>query len=187
MNVRNQTMLLKELLYLKEAVDCGSLSAVALRNDIKPSNLSVLIKNLEKNLGATLLIRKSTGVEVTEAGKQLYQIACVLEEKLDQLEKTTSKFCPQNLILSLPVGFVLPFLDDFIKENPTLTIRQREKVKNFDVGVFYELPTLSNEFQTKKITLRRESFYQDLFVVFRRQKASAQKLAKFIISRWLDG
>ena len=186
MNVRNQTMLLKELLYLKEAIECGSLSAVALKNDIKPSNLSVLIKNFEKKIGATLLIRSPVGVEPTQAGQKMYQLALALEQSLDRLEQATSDYCPQNLVLRLPTGFVLPFLSDFVKENPTLTIRQREKVKNFDVGVFYEPPILDNHFQIKKVSLKKESFYQDLFVAFHRHKPSAQKLAKFIISRWLD-
>ena len=186
MNIRNQTMLLKELLYLKEAIDCGSLSAVALKNDIKPSNLSVLIKNFEKKMGATLLIRKSSGVEPTQAGQQMYQLALALEESLERLEQATSDYCPQSLVLRLPSGFVLPFLSDFIKDNPALTIRQREEVKNFDVGVFYEPPILSDDFQIKKVSLKKESFYQDLFLAFDRHKPSAQKLASFIISRWLD-
>ena len=186
MSIQNQTKLLKELLYLKEAIDCGSLSAVALKNDIKPSNLSVLIKNLERKMGATLLIRKSTGVEATLAGQQMYRLALSLEESLERLERATSDYCPQSLILRLPAGFVLPFLPDFTKENPSITVRQREEVKNFDVGIFYEPPSLSDEFQAKKVSIKRQSFHQDLFVAFYRQKTAAQKLVRFIISRWLD-
>lgn len=75
-------MFIKGLLYLGATIRNSSIKQAADKNGIKASNLSRLLKDLERKLGVQLLIRKSNGVIPTYAGSQVYQMAKELEQSL---------------------------------------------------------------------------------------------------------
>lgn len=69
------------------AVKLGSLSKAAEEISYTPSAFSRLLSSLEEELGVTLLIRSSTGVKLSEAGKTLYpHFLSLLKEEANILE-----------------------------------------------------------------------------------------------------
>jgi DNA-binding transcriptional LysR family regulator len=62
---------LRHLRYFVAVAEAGSISAAAQRLHLSQPPLSVTVKELEATLGVQLLMRFSTGVQLTEAGKAL--------------------------------------------------------------------------------------------------------------------
>ena len=59
-------------------VEESNISRAAIRMNMQQPPLTRIIQQLEQELGATLLKRLPRGVEVTEAGKALYQEALTI-------------------------------------------------------------------------------------------------------------
>ena len=67
---------LKQLQYFVVSVDSGSFKKTAELLYTSQPHVSKIIKSLEAELQTELLVRKARGVEVTEAGKKVYEHAC---------------------------------------------------------------------------------------------------------------
>ena len=67
---------LKQLQYFVVSVDSGSLKKAAAALYTSQPHISKTIKSLETELQVRLLTRKARGVEVTEAGRKVYEYAC---------------------------------------------------------------------------------------------------------------
>lgn len=87
---------LRRLKVLREVALCGSFSAAATELMFSPSAVSQQIAQLEREVGVTLVERKSTGVELTPAGNLLLGHANAIlaraadaEEELRQLSDGT--------------------------------------------------------------------------------------------------
>ena len=78
-NIKSSLIRVRQLLCLSSAVKYGAISKAAEKNNMKQSNLSVQIRELEEELGETLISRIYNGVKLTEAGNEVYTIACNLE------------------------------------------------------------------------------------------------------------
>ncbi len=68
-------MQLQQLHYFLTIADCGSINKASTKLLISQPNLSKAIKDLEKELQVQVFIRKSSGVFLTEEGRQLYEYA----------------------------------------------------------------------------------------------------------------
>ena len=68
-------MKIQQLKFFVAVYEEGSFSAGALRVNATQSGLSMHVRQLENRYGVTLLIRSSTGVEPTQAGRTFYKIA----------------------------------------------------------------------------------------------------------------
>ena len=68
--------------------DCRNITEAARRLYITQPALSRRIRDLEKELGVTLFVRRSKGIEVTEAGARLYRDAVRM---LEQRERFSTK------------------------------------------------------------------------------------------------
>ena len=68
-------MTIEHLDYLLEVYNCGSINKAAKYLFISQSHLSKIIKNLENELGYTLVIRSKSGLTFTQAGKAFIQSA----------------------------------------------------------------------------------------------------------------
>jgi len=81
---------LKQLQYFVISVNCGSFKKAAEVLYTTQPHISKTIKSLEAELKFDLLIRNSRGVEVTEAGKKVYEYACRMlteSEKIMDLQE----------------------------------------------------------------------------------------------------
>lgn len=77
-----------ELQSFVEICNCRNITEAAHRLFITQPALSRRIHDLEEELGVTLFLRKSKGIEITEAGQRLYQDAVHL---LDEQQSFTAK------------------------------------------------------------------------------------------------
>ena len=82
--IKNSLIRVRQLLCLSSAVKYGSISKAAEKNNMKQSNLSVQIRQLEEELGEVLISRIHNGVKITEAGNEVYSIACNLENIINR-------------------------------------------------------------------------------------------------------
>lgn len=66
----------RQLRYFAKVVESGNMTKAAAALNIAQPALGLQIRQLEESLGVALLDRHSRGVEVTHAGRQLYERAC---------------------------------------------------------------------------------------------------------------
>lgn len=86
MIVKQKTLLLKELLAVKETVDAGQIQRAADKNGFRQTNFSKLIKELEKRFETTLFQRSPTGLIPTDIGRLLYADIKKISDDLENLE-----------------------------------------------------------------------------------------------------
>jgi LysR family nitrogen assimilation transcriptional regulator len=79
-------MTLKQLRYLIAIAEAGSFSNAARRAFIAQPALSRQIGLLESELDMQLLARQHDGIELTDAGRQLYEVARSVIQKLDSVK-----------------------------------------------------------------------------------------------------
>lgn len=94
---------LRHLRYFVCVVDQGSLSAAAVRLHISQPALTRQIQQVEELLDQSLLVRKSRGVELTEAGKVFYTEARNVLSLMDQAV-SRSKLAGQGETGRLDIG-----------------------------------------------------------------------------------
>ena len=75
---------IRQLKYFMAIADCGSLSQASIRLHVVQSALSHNLSQLEEELQTKLFHRRPRGVEVTEAGKLLYEYAREVFSTLDE-------------------------------------------------------------------------------------------------------
>lgn len=98
-------MTLKQLRYLIAIAEAGSFSAAARRAYIAQPALSRQISLLESELRIQLLERQHDGVALTDAGRQLYEVARSVVQKLDSVkdELTSTRGDPRGHVsISIP-------------------------------------------------------------------------------------
>lgn len=81
---------LEQLNYVIEVSKTGSMNKAANNLFISQSTLSVSIQNLEKELGAALLVRKRHGVELTPFGNRFVSYLIPIQLQLRQLRNMAS-------------------------------------------------------------------------------------------------
>ncbi len=125
-------MRLEQLQYLVEISNSKSISIASENLYISQPALSRAVKNLEEELGVTLLFRTVDGVRLTKAGQALLPEMKEIIEKTKQLSKHAINFsatCPEIdyegpfHIYTLPVlvdSLLLPALDQLQKNYPNI-------------------------------------------------------------------
>lgn len=107
--------------------ECKSISKAAKRLYISQPAVSITIKKLEENLNATLFIRKSKGVELTEDGRNLYDsakkalnILIDTEDRLKQRQNTGYlRIAASNVLCK---HFLMPYLKEFTNLYPNTDV-----------------------------------------------------------------
>lgn len=78
---------IRQLRYFKCIADHGSLSQAAFKLNVVQSTLSHNLAQLEEELGIELFLRRPRGVELTEAGKTLYDYASQVLDALNNARR----------------------------------------------------------------------------------------------------
>lgn len=107
--------------------ECKSISKAASRLYISQPAVSIAIRKLEENLNATLFIRKSKGVELTENGRKLYDSAKralnMLLDTEDRLRFHQStgylRIAASNVLCK---HFLMPYLKEFTSLYPNTDV-----------------------------------------------------------------
>jgi LysR family nitrogen assimilation transcriptional regulator len=83
-------MNLRQLKYFVSIVEAGNMTRAADQLHVAQTALGMQIRQLEEDLGVSLLIRHSRGVDPTEAGKLLYARACDILKLVDETRRHVS-------------------------------------------------------------------------------------------------
>ncbi|QQE82144.1 LysR family transcriptional regulator [Pseudomonas putida] len=111
-------MTLKQLRYLIAIVEAGSFSSAARRAYIAQPALSRQIGLLESELEMQLLDRQHDGIVLTDAGRQLYEVARQVVQKLDSVkdELKSSRGDPKgHVAISIPATAADLLLPEILK------------------------------------------------------------------------
>lgn len=109
---------IQHILCALEVHDCGSISKAANNLFMSQPNLSVAIKDLEKELGITLFIRQNHGVITTEEGIEFFQYARSIATRYDAMEKRYLLNKNKNAIsiTSVRSSVIMKKVSEFINE-----------------------------------------------------------------------
>lgn len=108
---------LRQLIYLKKAIDVGNITKAAEQLHVAQTALGIQIRNLEDELGVQLLERHSRGVTATTAGDLLYRHA---EDILNRVEEARRAVMaqgddrPRTLSLGLTPSIIRLVGDDIV-------------------------------------------------------------------------
>ena len=138
-------------------VEEGGLSAAARRLHLSQPALSQTINTLERELGAQLLLRSSTGVQPTDAGMTLLTEARAVLARYDQALAAVSRYgtAEENVLrfgipLELPADLLTQPLSDLAVAYPATRVRARHlstsaqfaalRAGELDIGLVREHP-----------------------------------------------
>lgn len=128
-------MKLQALKALVAAVEEGSLRSAARRLGMSQPALTKAIRELERELAATLLARSTTGVIATAQGKVLYERACAADRELgqaiDQIRQLGGRMAGDLTIGAVPLAVMLLIpetLRTFGREFPDIRLRISEEL-----------------------------------------------------------
>ena len=136
---------LTDLSLFRHVVDAGSITRGAERANLALAAASTRIRNLEKSLGAPLLLRGRQGVVPTPAGRTLLQHARVLLAQAERLREDLGTFAGglagQIRILSNTnalTEFLPEALGAFLASHPQVSIDLEERLSDEIVGLIAE-------------------------------------------------
>lgn len=125
---------------LLAAVDAGSLSAASRKLGVPLATVSRRVSDLEAYLGATLIVRTSRRLELTDAGRS-YVAACreILEYVTEAERAASGEYAaPQGeIVITAPIVFgrlhVLPVVVDYLNAYPDINVRlvQTDRIASF--------------------------------------------------------
>jgi DNA-binding transcriptional LysR family regulator len=136
---------LTDLNLFRHVVDAGSITHGAERANLALAAASTRIRNMEKSLGAPLLVRTRQGVVPTPAGRTLLQHARTLLAQAERLREDVGAFAGglagQIRILSNTnalTEFLPEALGDFLAGHPQVSIDLEERLSDEIVGLIAE-------------------------------------------------
>ena len=134
-----------DLNLFRHVVDAGSITRGAERSNLALAAASTRIRNMEKSLGASLLVRGRQGVAPTPAGRTLLQHARVLLAQAERLREDLGTFAGglagQIRILSNTnalTEFLPEALGTFLASHPQVSIDLEERLSDEIVGLIAE-------------------------------------------------
>jgi LysR family transcriptional regulator of abg operon len=129
------TMKLAALRALIEAIDTGSLRSAARRLGVSQPALTKMVRELERELGAPLLERSTTGVLPTAQGRVLYARALAATRELDeaaqQIGQMGGKMVGELSVGAVPLALLLLIPEavrTFGREFPSMMLQLREEL-----------------------------------------------------------
>lgn len=100
-------MNLRQLRYLAKTIEVGNITKAAEQLYVAQPALGLQIRQLEEELGVSLLVRHSRGVSATTAGKVLYERACEILRAVDDAKREIKSFTGtinESVLLGLTPG-----------------------------------------------------------------------------------
>ena len=111
-------------------VDAGSLSAGSRKLNVPLPSVSRKVTELERHLGANLLVRTSRNIQLTDAGRDYVEAARRIIADLDEAERRASgeyQTPRGELTVSMPLEFgvrhIMPIALSFMEEYPEVTLK----------------------------------------------------------------
>lgn len=127
--------------------DCQNITEAARRLYITQPALSRRIRDLEEELGVTLFVRRSKGIEITEAGTRLYQDAVhLLNQRRDFSVKAHRLQNSQVGTVRLAVAPNMPHIP-FLRAVSAMARDYPEVTQIFQADLFYGFPHMLSQNQ----------------------------------------
>lgn len=157
---------IKVLLQFAEVAKTGNISQAAKKINIKQSNLSTVISNLEAQHGGKLFIRDGKGVRLTEAGIELFEITSQIEQVIHKSAtfSTTGHQVSGDVriwISDALGGFIISeYLSEFYNLYPEVhltfkcSIEAPKMLHEADMAIVYEEPTFKEAVIISKNNLK---------------------------------
>lgn len=120
---------LKRIKYFCKVIEHGSISEAARQLNMAQPPLSKRIQELEDELGASLLVRSSNGVEITAAGNYFYHRVCQILNQLEDATRETVKIAQrENAFIRIGLthlfqSYFQPLILELYRRNPGTELR----------------------------------------------------------------
>ncbi len=121
-------MNLTQLKYFQTVCEYKTISRAAEQLYITQPSLSNAIKELEREFGVTLFIRRYKGIELTKEGETLFKMSKELISQAEQIEQIMKEFGKERKVLRLGVppmigSLILPNIyNDFLSKYPNIKL-----------------------------------------------------------------
>lgn len=132
---------LETMSLLLDSLDAGSFSAAARLRGLAVASLTRKIGQLERQLGAVLLIRSTRRLSLTDAGRRYVADARRILAQVDEMEREAAgEFIEPTgrLAISAPRMFgrkhVLPVVGDFLREHKGISVHLQLLDNNVDLS-----------------------------------------------------
>ena len=120
----------RQIQYFTEVVNQGGFSKAAEHLFVSQPTISNVVKDLEKELDAQLLIRTTRKLELTDTGKLLYhygeqisQLYRQFYQELDDIKDSNSGTIKMGIFSSVGTKILIRIMSAFYKQHPNVTIR----------------------------------------------------------------
>lgn len=124
-------MTLQQLKYVATVESCGSFSKAAQKLYVSQPSISNLVHSLEAELGITIFIRSSTGISITDEGRELLRLGSKLLRDADYINEYFSsaeaESKPTFYLSSQHYDFVAQAFNDFVKDTKEKPVYFRHK------------------------------------------------------------
>ncbi len=155
MTLKEKFNILKSLLCFTESISNNQINSTAVRNGMKQSNLSKQLKFLEETVGLKLYTRLSNGISPTQAGKDIFEIGCDLDNllaKIKQISKMPHQTSGEiNFWCGEGIGeFLTSDLGKFYEQYPEVCINTQTSLspphhfQSIDLAIIYQKPKFEN-------------------------------------------
>lgn len=185
MNIKNYTLLIRGILYVQEIIRCKSINKAAEENNIKASNLSLIINNFEKEIGSKLFKRSSRGCIPTKQGYKIAELASDLKEQIQKISNWHENICPQNRTLNIYISPNMELTDcsEFEKNHPTIKLNFIEDDIMADI-LIRNIPPINT---LEKYTELRigDNIKQKIWVCCNERNPMALEFFDFIVAKLL--
>ena len=185
MSIKSDVSLIRGLLYLHEVIAHKTINKAAEANGIKPSNLSVLITELENQVNAKLLIRTPQGCLPTVMGKVFCNLAGELQNFIFEIRESSVAAHAQPSVLHVFVAPNLDFCDcsEFEQKFPEIRLEPVPKQQDADFLILNTPPKETNlsysEFNIGS------NIKQKIWLCCRDSKAETLRFFDFIVAKLL--
>lgn len=139
MNIKSSINLIRGILYLHEIIRCKSISRAAEENNMKASNLGIIINDLEKQTGTKLLKRTHLGSSPTAEGLRVAQYAVELEEQIQKIRQWHENTHPRNRTLNI---YIAPNMetDKTWKQTDRTAVHSRKRFPRHQIPALHKQP-----------------------------------------------
>ncbi len=159
--IKEELRLIRELLCFTATGKTGKINETASKHGYKQSNFSKMLKQLEAELKLPLLTRLSTGVVLTNDGKEIFEIASQFESTLLKIKNYSSQSKTKGSIRlwvgdGLASGYISSCLPEFYLKYPQISIdiccsvTNPNLIRESDIAVLYQKPSASKKLKISK-------------------------------------
>ena len=154
---------LSDIAVFVQVIDSGSFTAAAGKLNLSKSVVSKYVTRLEDHLGAQLLNRTTRRLNLTEAGRALYESSRRGLEEIEEAKAEVSRLqgTPRGTLrLNTPMSFgilhIAPIIPDFLKLYPELSIDMNLEDRKVDlIEEGFDLAIRISELSDSSLVARR--------------------------------